>query len=126
MYEAFMGMVALGLCLDPALVCEYSIMKMQRTMSQTLKPLSKCEILVNRRIVYPGNLRKKRYPCGNSWTRNSSVLIAEVRSLQFPKKKVSISLFLGKAGIHTITLTSKQNDYSSVLRRTLHQFFFLN
>lgn len=46
-----MEMIALGLCLDPALVCECSITKMQSRMSQLLKVGSKCEFLVNRRIV---------------------------------------------------------------------------
>jgi len=117
MYGTFMGMIALGSCLDPALVCEYSITKMHSSMSQTLKPESKCESLVNRRIVYIGNQRKKKYPYGDPWTWNSYMLIAEVRGLYFPKQKVSTSLFLGKAGIHTITLTSQPNDYGSVLRR---------
>ena len=90
MYGAFMRMIALGLCLDPVLVCEYCLTKMQSSMSQTLKPASKCEFLVSRRIVYIGNQRKERYPCENYWTWNSYVLIAEVRGLYSPRQKVCI------------------------------------
>ena len=65
-----MGIVARGWGLDPALVYESFITKMQRNMSQTLKLSRKYELLVNRKIVNIVNQRQERCPCCSPWSQN--------------------------------------------------------